>query len=270
MPNHPSHHAADILEARQQLDQFCGWLARNAHLLKALQLDILPPLEQTVRRNRCAQPDQIAQRLGTQQMHTLVHKQAGVDPAVASPRAETHCACAAKGHWAAMMAAGLHQGIVLHALLTPAVFKATKLHNALLTLDVTVLVLHVCVHLRSPQLIQTVPDLKGAAEAAIAAALQRASDGLQMTQAQALAAALPAAAAAAAGVALPLQSFKLLHGRSSALCILQQLPYATLTSMHLQVSAAAGCLALCPLQALRMFTIVSPVGGSSCCAEFGY
>jgi hypothetical protein len=52
MPNHPSHQAADILQARQQLDHFCTWLGKNAYLLKALQLDILPPLEQTVRRNR--------------------------------------------------------------------------------------------------------------------------------------------------------------------------------------------------------------------------
>jgi hypothetical protein len=35
---------------------------------------------------------------------------------------------------------------------------------------------------------------------------------------------------------LPLQAFKLLHGRSSALCILQQLPHETLTSLHIQVS----------------------------------
>jgi hypothetical protein len=47
-------------------------------------------------------------------------------------------------------------------------------------------------------------------------------------------------------VLLPLQSFKLLHGRSSALCILQQLPQATLTSMHLQVRAAAACALTAP------------------------
>jgi hypothetical protein len=106
------------------------------------------------------------------------------------------------------------------------------------------LVLHGCIHPPSPQLIQTVPDHKGAAEAAVAAALLQASTRQQMQQPQR--AALPevataAAAAAAAMAPLPLQSFKLLHGRSSALCILQQLPQATLTltSMHLQVRAAA-------------------------------
>jgi hypothetical protein len=65
-----------------------------------------------------------------------------------------------------------------------------------------------------------------------------------MPQPEIQAAALPdvAAAAAAERVLLPLQSFKVLHGRSSALCILQQLPQATLTSMHLQVRPAASSL----------------------------
>jgi hypothetical protein len=91
----------------------------------------------------------------------------------------------------------------------------------------------------SPQLIQTVPDHKGAAEAAIAAALQRATAAQLPSQPQfpsEVAAATAAAQQAAAGsVPLPLQAFKLLHGRSSAVCILQQLPQATLTSLHLQV-----------------------------------
>lgn len=66
------------------------------------------------------------------------------------------------------------------------------------------------------QVVRSVPDHKGKAEAAVAAALRN---------------------AAASGGPLKLQHFRLLHGRSTAVCILQQLP-TTLTSLHLEVSKA--------------------------------
>jgi hypothetical protein len=52
MPNHASHQAAELLQARQQLHRFLDWLVKHARLLKALEMDILPPLEQLVRRTR--------------------------------------------------------------------------------------------------------------------------------------------------------------------------------------------------------------------------
>lgn len=51
-PNHPSQNTAGLEQAKQQLDCFVQWLTHNAHLLKLLQLDLMPPVDQACHNSR--------------------------------------------------------------------------------------------------------------------------------------------------------------------------------------------------------------------------